>query len=291
MRDKAGESATRTSLFYTINPVDKHLVRESGLTAVRRTRRDRKHSSSRERLLREIEVRGSASVGELAHATELHENTVRGHLDRLSGDGYLRSERVPSVGRGRPSTRWYPVRAEVRDPYAGLAIALAETLAEAGPGAAALMRTAGHAWGARLAAERQMEQCQRGQQDQRGQGGTQDRPDQQDERRQQSQHDQRGAQDPQDPAVKSVQSVPSSTADIVFEVMREQGFAPEQAGEQLLLHDCPILAAAKGNPEVVCAAHRGMVEGLIQANGDTAEVELQPFAAPNVCALQLKVAS
>lgn len=48
--------------------------------------------------------------------------------------------------------------------------------------------------------------------------------------------------------------------------MTAQGFAPHTSphGEEteLVLEHCPFAAAAEVNPEVVCALHRGMLEGL-----------------------------
>lgn len=199
-------------------------------------------------MLREVEARGAASVAELSEATGLHENTVRGHLERLCDDGFLRSERTQPSGRGRPSLRWHAVQVEEQDPYASLAIALAKTLSEADVDAANLMRAAGVSWGTHLAAKRQ------------GESG--------------------------------------DTLKLVFDVMQDQGFSPEHAehpggeeapsestGRELLLRSCPILEAAKGNTGVVCAAHRGLVEGLVRSRGDDLEVGLEPFAAPDVCVL------
>ncbi len=273
--------------------------------STRRTRQDRKHSSSRERLLREVEARGSASVAELSEATGLHENTIRGHLDRLCSDGFLRSERTPPSGRGRPSLRWQTVRPETRNPYAGLAIALAATLAEADPNAAALMRAAGVTWGTQLAAERHATQ---------GTYATREGQGVQSEQDIQSRQGARGAFGTQ--GADELQDAHAETLDLVFDVMRDQGFAPENVRRErpnhggskhgirmlkdskktsgpeaptreLLLRSCPILEAARGNTEVVCAAHRGLVEGLISSRGDRLEVELQPFATPDVCVLRL----
>ncbi|KAB1645182.1 helix-turn-helix transcriptional regulator [Gulosibacter chungangensis] len=121
----------------------------------RRTATGRKHSPTRERLLREIERRGSASTAELVEATGLHENTVRGHLERLHSDGHLRREESSTGARGRPAVRWRTVDAQVASPYAGLAATLAETLERTVPDAVREARRTGTTWGARLAAERQ----------------------------------------------------------------------------------------------------------------------------------------
>lgn len=222
-------------------------------------------------MLRSVEDHGPASVTDLVEATGLHENTVRGHLDRLCADGYVRSESSRPAGRGRPSLRWIAVHAEARNPYAGLAIALAETLSAASPNATALMRAAGVAWGTSLA-ERSNEPA-----------GTEASLDE--------------------------------TRKLIFEVMRDQGFSPEpskgetgEAGEngengeagkpgetapELLLRSCPILEAAKGAPHIVCAAHTGMIEGLVRSRGSEGRltIDLEPFAAPHACALRLRAAS
>lgn len=78
---------------------------------------------------------------------------------------------------------------------------------------------------------------------------------------------------------------------LVAEVMREQGFTPEDSGESISLHSCPLLAAATGHPEVVCATHAGMIEGIARAYDPAARVELQPFATASTCVLRLRLAS
>lgn len=207
-------------------------------------------------VFREVEARGSASVSQLAAATGLHENTVRGHLERLRADGYVRSEREPRVGRGRPTLQWCAVSRQTRDPYVGLAIALASTIAHSGNGSAELVRAAGVAWGESLAAERE-------------------------------------------PAVeREPAAVREPSIDLVFEVMREQGFSPEIVGaeaqlntatSEMRLRACPILVAATGAPDVVCSIHRAMIEGLLGEG--SGQVELLPFFTPETCMLRFQAVS
>src|SRR5699024_3470300 len=65
----------------------------------------RRHSSSRESVLRTVESqRAPVSTATLARATGLHENTVRGHLEQLLADGYVARVCARSSGRGRPDT-------------------------------------------------------------------------------------------------------------------------------------------------------------------------------------------
>ncbi len=121
----------------------------------RRTSADRLHSPSRERVLRELEARGPLSIAELTQFTGLHENTIRGHLHRLLGDGYVRQGSDTPAGRGRPTGRWSAVEAETASPYAGLAVTLAEALAQTSADAPRVARVAGREWGTRLAEERE----------------------------------------------------------------------------------------------------------------------------------------
>lgn len=107
-------------------------------------------------MLRLVEAQpGPVATAALATALGLHENTVRGHLEGLLADGYLTRERTGPLGRGRPAWAWAAATpAEPRSAYAGLATALAHTLATSAADPIAAARTAGLAWGAEIAAER-----------------------------------------------------------------------------------------------------------------------------------------
>lgn len=211
--------------------------------ARRRAADGKLHSSTRERLLREVESRGAASTADLVAATGLHENTVRGHLDRLLADGHVRRERAQPAGRGRPALRWCTVDPEIANPYAGLAATLADTLVRTGRDAPRLARESGTAWGTRLATDR-------------------------------TDHAQ----------------VPDAQG-LVVEVMREQGFAPDDTDETIVLHRCPLLAAATQRPDIVCAVHEGMIEGIARSRSEDARAEIEPFAPGGVCILRLLDAS
>lgn len=119
----------------------------------RRTAADRRHSVTRERLLRELELRGAARITDLVASTGLHENTVREHLHRLQADGHVRREPQPPTGRGRPATHWRAVDLQATNPYAGLAATLAGTLTSTVADAPRAAHAAGEAWGERLAEE------------------------------------------------------------------------------------------------------------------------------------------
>lgn len=75
------------------------------------------------------------------------------------------------------------------------------------------------------------------------------------------------------------------------ELLGTLGFSPERAGADdstLLVRTCPLLDAARRHPEVVCQVHLGMAAGALQEFGmNSAELRLEPFAAPGVCRFEL----
>lgn len=192
-------------------------------------------------MLREIAARPLATTSELVDATGLHENTVRGHLERLRADGHIRREREGTLGRGRPAWRWRTVPPAQLSAYAGLAATLAAALGQVSAEPAALARSAGETWGRELMSQRQ------------------------------------GASECAD------------TRELIVEVMREQGFAPDDEGDRIRLRACPLLSAASRNTQVVCAVHEGMIDGIARANESDLESTLAPFALDGACALHLRV--
>lgn len=48
----------------------------------------------------------------------------------------------------------------------------------------------------------------------------------------------------------------------VLLALTHTGFAPRIVGEEIGLTACPLLAAARAHPSVVCAVHLGLVEGV-----------------------------
>lgn len=71
--------------------------------------------------------------------------------------------------------------------------------------------------------------------------------------------------------------------DRVLLALEHTGFSPEADGDTVRLHSCPLLDAARAHPDVVCAAHLGLIEGVVGAPG----ARLRPFAAPGVCVVNL----
>jgi predicted ArsR family transcriptional regulator len=90
----------------------------------------------------------------LVTVTGLHPNTVREHLDGLRRRGLVRRLRSEPAGRGRPA--WlYEATAEREDSeYAGLAAALAATIARTSSSPREDATVAGEEWGRDLARSR-----------------------------------------------------------------------------------------------------------------------------------------
>lgn len=214
-----------------------------GARESRRGADGRRYSSTRERILREVESGDRLSTAEVVAATGLHENTVREHLERLRADGRLRRIRSEAQGRGRPGWRWEAPPADVVSPYAGLALVLADTLARAVPDPVAQARESGARWGAEIAAER---------------ASTSDATD---------------------------------ARSLVVAAMREHGFEPDDSEAEIVLHRCPLLAAAARRSDVVCAVHEGMVEGIARSRAQESDAALRPFAADGACVLHLRADS
>lgn len=204
-------------------------------------------------VLRMIEAQSApVSTAALTTATGLHENTVRGHLEQLFADGYINREQQPASGRGRPAWLWSASRPDPESPYAALAGALADSLARAGGDPVARAREAGRRWGSQIAARRA--------------------------------HAARTTS----ASGRTAASHPRAT---IVDVMREQGFAPDDTGDDVVLRRCPLIQAATKHPTIVCAVHQGMIDGVLATTGDRADTQLIPFSAPGECTLHLQVGS
>lgn len=70
-----------------------------------------------------------------------------------------------------------------------------------------------------------------------------------------------------------------TTADVV-ELLSDLGFAPRADGRDIRLEQCPLLSAARRNPEVVCGVHDGLIRARLT---DGQDGRLEPFAGPGYC--------
>lgn len=113
---------------------------------------------SRQRLcvLDYVRAHAPARIAAVAAGLDLHPNTVREHLDALTGHGLVERVTETPTKRGRPAALYRPSAADPALPaqdYAGLATALAGHLARTSADPEHDARTAGIAWGHELCAD------------------------------------------------------------------------------------------------------------------------------------------
>jgi predicted ArsR family transcriptional regulator len=101
------------------------------------------------RIVRHLADNGPASLGELARAAGVHENTARSHVIALQEGGVISAERRPLDRPGRPGVNYRLVDEHLIAPSA-LAHLLAAALDRSGPDDEQL-RATGRDWGRYLA--------------------------------------------------------------------------------------------------------------------------------------------
>jgi predicted ArsR family transcriptional regulator len=87
---------------------------------------------------------------------------------------------------------------------------------------------------------------------------------------------------------------PAQARKRVVALFAELGFDPQTDGRAttVRLRRCPLLDAARANPEVVCPVHLGITRGALAAlGGDPDAVGLAAFAEPGACLLTLGLSS
>jgi predicted ArsR family transcriptional regulator len=93
------------------------------------------------------------------------------------------------------------------------------------------------------------------------------------------------------PATNVTLSEPEAIAEVV-DVLDEQGFAPDAEAREIRMHRCPFHDLAESNPQVICAVHRGVVDGALEELGSGLEVgALDVFVRPDLCIARLRTAS
>lgn|SRR3954447_11173822 len=124
----------------------------TGLTSAQMRNLDAIADPVRLRILRHLAEHGSASGAELAQAAEIHENTVRPHLQALVAAGVLETRPRPAAGPGRPGIDYVLADGDALadTDYLPLAELLSTALARMEPDEAQL-RATGEDWGRYLA--------------------------------------------------------------------------------------------------------------------------------------------
>ena len=194
-------------------------------------------------------------VDEVAQHVGLHQNTVRSHLDLLvdSALAVRRSEALK--GPGRPRMIYEATGAPAGDSdYRLLAEVLAQHLLATSerPGEAAI--NAGRSW-AGLTGQRQH-------------------------------HGAAAVAEPQISQEAAISAVVRMLGDI--------GFAPELSADGTAIHlrRCPFRELAESNPDVVCGAHLGMIQGaLAELDAPVSTTRLIPMVQPDLCIATLHPSS
>jgi len=205
-------------------------------------------SRSRSTLLDTLRAQTTpTTIAALAAITGLHVNTIREHLDDLARQGLVRRHPKAPTGRGRPA--WLYEATGQQDSHDGSEYAsLAAVLAEA------ITRSSDSPVDDAVAAGR-------------GWGHKLSQ--------------ERGAE----PAASAV----GARREVVG-LLDDLGFAPRADARSAVVHltRCPLLEAAHRYPDVVCGVHLGLTQAALAEYGaDPEGADLQPFAEPGACRLQL----
>ncbi len=85
---------------------------------------------------------------------------------------------------------------------------------------------------------------------------------------------------------------PRQGLDRVVDMLARLGFSPELVDTpdeiQLQLHSCPFLEVARGNSQLVCSAHLGLLRGaLAEAGAPLTTKSLNPLVEPSLCIAHL----
>jgi predicted ArsR family transcriptional regulator len=258
---KSGGSCRNFTTLYSVetSPIVKRSQepRLGPLPSAQIVNRVRNLSKARARIL-ELVANGPCTVSSLAMLTGQHENTIREHLDALVDEDLTIKYQSAEHLRGRPA--WFYRLSDDRDQvrtgeYAGLASALAGSIARssAHPGDDAI--EAGRAWARELVRHSELKPVVN--------------------------HGQ----------LAKVSAI--ATRRKVISLLNRLGFAPKQnAGlTKNKLTRCPLLDATRQYPDIICNVHLGIVRGALSEFGATSteidKADLQPFSEPGACILRM----
>jgi predicted ArsR family transcriptional regulator len=74
----------------------------------------------------------------------------------------------------------------------------------------------------------------------------------------------------------------------IVELLAGEGFEPESAPGEIRMRRCPFHELAETHPQVVCAAHRGLIAGGLEELGSGLELEsIDVFPEPDLCIAHL----
>jgi predicted ArsR family transcriptional regulator len=74
----------------------------------------------------------------------------------------------------------------------------------------------------------------------------------------------------------------------VTALLEEQGFRPEACADGVRMRRCPFHDLAEAQPEIVCAVHKGLVDGALEELGSDLRISsLDVFVEPDLCVARL----
>ncbi|MES1246893.1 MAG: helix-turn-helix domain-containing protein [Actinomycetota bacterium] len=84
----------------------------------------------------------------------------------------------------------------------------------------------------------------------------------------------------------------AAATETVAALLAEQGFDPEVADGELRMRRCPFHQLATTHGEVVCAVHRGLIDGALEELGSDLRIErVDAFVEPDLCVARLRATS
>ncbi|WP_370894099.1 helix-turn-helix transcriptional regulator [Janibacter sp. GXQ6167] len=195
------------------------------------------------------------SAADIGASVGLHLTTARFHLDQLVSAGVLESHFLRTPGAGRPRKLYRVAPGSLAPPddppaFKALAEVLADSLAASADGAALTPEEAGRRWA-------------------------------------HSHHEE----------LVGTSSDQASTPGgwmakigVMVDVLHEWGYTPELSMSdggrtaEIELRRCPFIEMARDHPQVVCAVHRGLMRGVLEASGEEdVELSLEPFVNDTTC--------
>lgn len=208
------------------------------------------------------------SAQELADVVGLHLTTVRFHLDQLVTAGLLTAVQARPAGAGRPRKLYTvpgvpteaPTDPDALQAYAVLTEIVSDNAGDQTPPEArpALLEESGRTWA--------------------------------------RDHVDRLATRVNDGSPATTPGAWLGKIGAVMDLLVGWGHSPEvrtAAGARevdILMRDCPFMALAKDQPQMVCGVHRGLLRGALDALGEeSAELDLEPLVDRHTCRAHLTV--
>lgn len=239
-------------------------------TQAGQAQRDRlPRNRQRERVLQMVrEHDGAVDAVELSAEIGLHVTTVRFHLDALCDEGVVARTRLGRPSAGRPRTGYLAV--EERLDYQVLAEVLAAELGRSEQTRARRAQRAGRKWAARIEASTLAETAAPSDE---------------------------VADDPLDRAARRATNVFTRmgfAAELATAGDAADRETPTSGRERTIrLNACPVRELARAHPEVGCAVHLGLLQGLLdeptappgrrRAARPPMSAHLEPFVEPELC--------